>query len=264
MMTEHKNSLSTYLSGWLAVMDVRARAEGKPSSGLRAPQPLLSLRRHEFSLCLMLELFDDRLTRFEKSLSAEKADCDYGAYSEAIAFLDAIYLLSRILLDSAAGIVRHLHKWDTGDDLPKSFNKMFEKSVEGSLPGNLNVVFSGCEPWFPQLRDRRDNIVHHFETYFIGFTPRSEGGVTAVQFSTRKETLARGNEDLRSYVGAMMAGYQDFVDRLLDYWDEVFRGSHGISVSRDRTIFQGRSGNILWWAYRYGGYRNDNLFIDES
>jgi hypothetical protein len=33
MMIEHKNSLGTYLGDWLAAMDVKARAEGKPSSG---------------------------------------------------------------------------------------------------------------------------------------------------------------------------------------------------------------------------------------
>ena len=245
-------------------MAVKARAEGKPSSGLQVPQPLQSLRRHELSLCLMLELFDERLTRFEKSLSGEIADYDYGAYSEAMAFLDAIYLFSRMLLDSAAGIVKHLHGCDTGRALPTSFNDIFKKSVRGELPNGLNAVFSGCDAWFPQLKHRRDDIVHRFETYFIGFTQRSKGGAIAVQFSPRREPPAIGNEDLRSYVGTVMAGYQGFVDRLLDYWDEVFRGSHAISVSRNRTIFEGRSGNILLWAYRYGEYRNDNLLIGES
>jgi hypothetical protein len=264
MRIEHKNSLQDYLGGWLAAMDVKARAEGKPSSGLRVPQPLQSLIRHENSLCLMLELFDERLTRFERSLGGEKADCDYGAYSEAMTFLDAIYLFSRMLLDSAAGIVKHLHAYDTGRALPTGFNDMFKKSVRGELPDDLNTVFSSCAAWFPQLKDRRDDIVHHFETYFIGFTQRSESGATVMQFSPREETLATGSEDLRSYVGMVMAGYQGFIDRLLDYWDEVLRGRHGISVFRTSPICDGRRANILWWAYRYGGYRNDGLLIGKS
>jgi len=250
-------------------MEVKARAEGRPSSGLRVPQPLQSLKRHEFNLCIMLELFDERLTRFERTLKGDKVNCDYGAYSEAMAFLDAIYLFSRMLLDSAAGIVRHrdLNKSDKGRELLKSFNDMYKKSLEGKLPTNLNTVFSECKPWFPQLKDRRDAIVHEYETYFIGFGQNSEGGTTAVQFSPREKSPAIGDEVLHSYIGMVMAGYQSFVDRLLDYWDEMFRCWYGIirSVnSRTLTFFEGRSANILWWAYQYGGYRNDNMVVSES
>jgi len=215
----------------------------------------------------MLELFDERLTRFERSLKGEIANCDYGAYSEAITFLDAIYLFSRMLLDSAAGIVRHrdFNKSDKGRTLPKSFNDMYKKSLEGKLPTNLNTVFSDCKPWFPQLKDRRDAIVHEYETYLIGIGKNSEGETTAMQFSPLKKTPKI--EDLRLYIGMVMSGYQSFVDRLLDYWDEMFKCWYGIrrSVnSRTRTIFMGRSANILWWAYQYGGYRNDNMDVSES
>jgi len=250
-------------------MEAKARAEGRPSPGLRVLQPSQSLGRHKFNLCIMLELFYERLTRFERTLKGKKVNCDYGAYSETMAFLDAIYLFSRMLLDSAAGIVRHrdLNKSDKGRELPKSFNGMYRKSLEGKLPTNLNTVFSECKPWFPQLKDRRDAIVHEYETYLIGFGQNSEGGTTAVQFSPREKSPAIGDEVLHSYIGMVMAGYQSFVDRLLDYWDEMFRCCHGIirSVnSRTLTVFEGRSANILWWAYQYGGYRNDNMVVCES
>jgi hypothetical protein len=247
-------------------MHVKARAEGRPFSGLRVPQPLQSLMRHELNLCLMLELFDERLTRFERSLNGKKADCDYGAYSEAMCFLDAIYFFSRTLLDSVAGIIKHrdLDKSKKGHELPKSFDKMYRKSVEGELPDKLSMVFSECKTWFPQLRDRRDAIVHEYETYFIVFGQNSEGEKTAQQFSPLKNTHAIGDEDLRSYIGMVMAGYQRFVDGLLDYWDEVFRCWYGISIFRNLTILEGRSANILWWASRYGGYTNDNMVVTES
>ena len=64
----------------------------------------------------------------------------------------------------------------------------------------------------------------------------------------------------------VMAGYQSLVDRLLDYWDEVFSCWYGIvasSNSRNSTILEGRSANILWWAYRYGGYKNDDMDVSE-
>ena len=267
MRISHKNCLQGYLGGWLERMNVKARMEGKSSSGLTIPQPVQSLMRHKLNLCLMLELFDERLTRFERTLKGVKGNCDPTVYFEAMAFLDAIYLFSRMLLDSVAGIIRHrdLNKSDKGRELPKSFNDMYTKSLKGKLPTNLNMVFSECKPWFPQLKDRRDAIVHEYETYFIGFEQNSEGGTTAQQFSPRKKTTEI--EDIRSYIGMVMAGYQSFVDRVLDYWDEMFRCWFGIigSVnSRTPTNFEGRIANILWWAYQYGGYRNDNMVVSES
>lgn len=246
-------------------MHAIARAKGKPALALTIPQPLQSLIRHEYNLCIMLELFDERLTRFETTLNTEKAD--YGGYSEAIGFLDAIYLFSRLLLDSAVGIVRHFYNCNKNRELPKSFDGMFKKSLKGELPNNLNTVFLGCETWFPHLKDRRDDIVHHYETYFIGFGRDSEGKITTHQFSPRNKTNAILDEDLRSYIGAVMAGYQRFVDALLDHWDKMFRCWYGIVASinsRTLTILEGRSANILWWAYRHGGYKNDSMVVNES
>jgi hypothetical protein len=214
----------------------------------------------------MIELFDEHLTRFERSLNGEKADCDFDAYFKATAFLDAIYFFSRMLLDCAVGIVRHrdLDKSEKGREFPKSFDDMYKKSVKGELPDKLNTVFSECKTWFPELKDRRDAIVHEYETYFIVSGQDSKGEKTAQQFSPLRNTQAISDGDLRSYIGMVMAGYQSFVDRLLDYWDEMFRSWYGMSSSRNSTILAGRRGNILWWAYRYGGYRNDNLLIGES
>jgi hypothetical protein len=265
MRISHKNSIQGYVGDWLMAMGVKARAEGKSSSGLKVPQPVHSLMRHELNLCLMLELFGDCLTRFEKSLNGEKTDCDYGAYSEAIAFLDAIYVFSRMLLDSAMGIVKHrdFDKSEKGREFPKSFDDMYKKSLRGELPNNLNAVFLGCT-WFPQLKDRRDAIVHDYETYFIVFGQNSEGEKTAQQFSPLKNAHAIVDEDLRSYIGMVMAGYQRFVDGLLDYWDEMFLSWYHMSIFRHSTTFMGRRANILWWAHKYGGYTNDNMVVSES
>jgi hypothetical protein len=266
MRIEYKNCIQGYLGEWLDCMNIKARAEGKTSSGLEVPQPLKSLMRHELNLCLMLELFDECLTRFERSLNGDKANCDYSAYSEAMAFLDAIYFFTRLLLDSAAGIVKHryFYKYNKGRDLPKSFSDIYNKSVKRELPDKLNKVFSACASWFPQLKDRRDAIVHEYETYFIVFKQSSEGEKTALQFSPQKNTHEIGNEDLRSYIGMVMSGYQHFVDGLLDFWDEMFMVLYGISICRRSTTLFGRRANILWWAYTYGGYRNDNMVVSES
>ncbi len=263
MRIEHKNCLQSYVGQWLESMNIMARAKRRLSSGLTVPQSVQSLMRHELNLCLMLELFDEHLTHFERSLNGKKADCDYDSYFKATAFLDAIYLFSRILLDSAAGVVRHYYNHNNkGQELDHSFNKLYKKAVKGELPNNLNKVFSECETWFPQLKDRRDDIVHHYETHFIGFGKNSEGKTKVMQFSPRTKT--QEIEDLRPYIGMVMAGYQCFVDRLLDYWDEMFISWYSISVFRHSTHLLGRRANILWWAYQYGGYRNDNMVISES
>ncbi len=250
------------------LMELKARAEGKPSPGLRTPQPVQSLTRHKSHLGLMIELFDECHTRFEKSLNGELADFDYRAYSKAICFLDTIYFFSRMLLDSAAGIVKHRYfdKSETGRELPKNFNGMYKKSLKGELPNNLNKVFSECKTWFPELKDRRDTIVHKYETNLIGIEKNSKGETTAMQFSPLKKTPKI--KDLRSYIGMVMAGYQSFVDRLLDYWDEMFKCWYGIRMSvnpRTQIIFSmGQTASILWWAYQYGGYRNDDMVVSES
>jgi hypothetical protein len=262
MQIKHKNSIQSYVGEFLKSMNIKARAEGKPSSGLSFPQPVQSLMRHELNLCLMLEIFDECLTRFEKSLNGKKEDCDFDAYFMANAFLDTIYLFTRMLLDSAAGIVRHKDLYRYKDcKLPESFNDILKKAIKNELPDNLGVVFLDCKTWFPQLKNQRDDIVHHYETNFIVFGQNSEGEKIAKQFSPRKKTPEI--KDLRSYIGMVMAGYQCFVDKLLDYWDEMFLDWYNISFCRNSTIFMGRSANILWWAYKYGGYRNDNMVVSE-
>jgi hypothetical protein len=263
MRISHTNSIQGYVGKWLEGMNVKACVKGKPSSRLTVPQPVQSLSHHELNVCLMLELFDENLTRLEKSLNDKKTDWDYDSYFKAIAFLDAIYLFSRMLLDSAAGVVRHYYNCNNrGHELNKSFSKLYEKAVKGELPDNLNKVFSECEPWFSQFTIRRDKIVHYYETQLIGFVMNSEGKAQAMQISPTGKT--EQIKDLRSYIGMVMGGYQRFVDGLLDYWDEMFIVWYGFRGGRITSILEGRRANILWWAYQYGEYRNDNMVVSES
>ena len=263
MRISHTNSIQGYVGEWLQGMNVKAHAERKPPSGLRVPQPVKSLARNEFNLCVMLELFDERLKRNERLISGKEADCDFGAYSEAMCFLDSIYFISRTLMDSAAGIVRHYNNINNrGHEIAQSFSDLYNKAVKGELPNNLNGVFSGCKNWFPKLKNRRDAIVHRYETHLIGFGMHANGDTKVTQFS-----LKDSNDvipDLRSYIGMIMAGYQCFIDKLLDYWDEMFIGWYKFKPFRVTSILEGRRANILWWACQYGGYRNDNMVVSES
>jgi len=233
MRIKHTNCLSAYLGDLQTALNTVARATKKPTSGQGTPQPLQSLFRHEGNLCLMLEYFDERLRRFEANRQ------DFGAYFEAMAFLDVIYIISRMLLDVAAGVVRHYYKCNDKCDLPKSFDDMLKWSAKkGKLPDNLNVVFSGCETWFPELKARRDAIVHYYETNFIVFEQNSMGRKTPMQFSPRNQTPAMSNEDLRAYIGGVMAGYQRFIDALLNHWDTTFQRWYGFGRSPNTTTLQ--------------------------
>lgn len=212
---------------------------------------------------MMLDLFEERLKLVEATLQDKGQD--FCAYADALAFLDIIYLLSRMLLDSTAGVVRHFYKLGIRHELPASFNDMFKKSIAGKLPDSLNPVFTACGTWFPLMRDRRDAIVHHCETGLIGFDRDTEGRRRFVQFSTRNTPPSTPKEDVRVYLGSVLAGYQQFIDALLDHWDAVFNQWYGIGASihsRHSTILEGRAGNILWWAYHYGGYRHDRLVVE--
>lgn len=265
MKIVYKNSLATYLSEWHAAMDAKAIAHGKPFSSLRALQPAQSLSRHEYNVCLMLELIDESLERVETTLHSQHPD--YRAYSEAIVFLDAIYLFLRMLLDSVAGIIRHFYQYNEKKELPKSFDDLLKKAGKKYLPETLDSALLKCHNWFPLLKDRRDDIVHNYETYLIGFSHNSESKAITLMFSPREKSHAKLDEDLRSYIGGVLAEYQRFTDDLLDHWDEMFAKWYGIVASiasRQLTLLEGRSANILWWAYRYGGYRNKEMVVDEA
>ena len=100
--------------------------------------------------------------------------------------------------------------------------------------------------------------MHRYETNFIGLVRNHNGGIGFEQFSPFD---GKSPEDLHSYIGTVMAGYQRFVDRLLDHLDEMLGTWCGIRGSRSSTSFADGAGNILRWAYEYGGYRNDTMTI---
>jgi hypothetical protein len=92
-----------------------------------------------------------------------------------------------------------------------------------------------------------------------------EGGNIAGQFST-KGIQAINYEDIRNYFGFVLCGYHKFIDNLLDHFDDKleiwYRIGRGKS-SRTTCILEGNSGITLWWAYKYGSYRNNDLQIIE-
>jgi hypothetical protein len=80
-----------------------------------------------------------------------------------------------------------------------------------------------------------------------------------------KERTHYIHEDTRKYIGLALSEYQRFIDDLLDHFDERFKHWYGIvrgKASRATTIIEGDS--TLWWAYKYGNYRDQALKVDED
>ena len=154
-MIQHKNSLTGYISDLQMRIDIMARGQGKPPSRSAIPRPVQALIRHEQSICILLELLEERLTRIEAALP-RKDDSVFIAYAEALVFLDAVYIFTRMALDSVAGIIECLYKQYARETLPPRFKDMLNLSTKGGLPGSLNAVFSSAGNWFRQFRDRRE------------------------------------------------------------------------------------------------------------
>ena len=97
----------------------------------------------------------------------------------------------------------------------------------------------------------------------ISFKQSPDGRNIVGQFST-KGVHTSEYEDIRDYFGFVLCEYQKFIDNLLDHFDHKFDDWYGLGrgkSSRTICILEGNSGIMLWWAYRYGDYRNDDLQV---
>jgi len=181
-------------------------------------------------------------------------------------FTDTIYIFLRSLLDDVSGIIEFFYKSNKMAGIPKSFSDLLKKAKTGQVPEDLIYILQPCQDWFPKLKKYRDDVVHEYETNLIGFVmnPR-KGGWTSIQFSGKthgdKEKVGVG---IRANLGVLLMNYQCFIDDLLDLWDRQSFEWYGIVSSRNSrpsTILQGRSGNMLFWAVDYGGYRDKEMII---
>ncbi len=277
----YKNNLEGYLANWRMIMKAEEATKTGGYFVAQLPQPVRSLLRHEYSVCLMLELLGNRLEQMEGDVKDINPGKDLGpfskAYSEAMTFMDATYIFLRALLDDVTAIIEYFYKSNKALSVPQSFDDLLKKAKAGKLPEELALILQPCQEWFPQLRDQRDDIVHRYETNLIGFVlnPKKRGW-TSVQFSGRR---SRSNEQsvvpmmrgegvgIHAYLGLLLANYQRFIDDLLDLWDRKFYEWYGIvssHKSRPVTMLEGRSANILLWAHRHGGYTNSDMSIDDA
>jgi hypothetical protein len=270
MEIAHKNNLIGYLSGWQSAMEARETVQNSGTFIAGLPQPVRSFTRREYGVCLMLELLDDRLRQIEdyvKDVDPAKDIAPFSkGYSEAMTFMDTTYIFLRSLLDDVAGIIEYFYKSNKIADVPRSFSDLLKKTKARRVAKELICILQPCQEWFLKLKKDRDGIVHDYETNYIGFVmnPR-KGGWTSIQFSGKTpRIMENGGVGIHTNLGVLLANYQSFIDDLLDLLDRKFLEWYGIVSSRNTrplSILEGRSANMLRWAFDYGGYIDKEMII---
>jgi hypothetical protein len=261
----HKNNLSGYIGSWLTVMNHIKKTQPP----IRIPRAVVSYNDNMYDLSLMLSHLDNNLTILEETpLTPDKFD--YLAYAQARGFLKVCYILLRILLDNVSGIIKYFYDYNERRvGVPESFEVLLNKadnnklSDNRKLPEDLIALLQQSKEWFRQMRERRGDLEHRYESLLISFRQGKDGKNILGHFSTKGHTT-REYEDIRQYFGFVLCEYQKLIDNLLDHFDSKFRDWYGFAPPRNKTTFFGIVEMPLWWAYKYGNYRHKDLHIIEN
>lgn len=255
----HKNNLSGYIGNWLTMMNHIKKTQPP----IRMPQEAVSYNDNIYDLSLMLSYLDNNLAILEETpLTPDKFD--YLAYAQARAFLKACYMFLRIILDNVSGIIKYFY--DNNErkvGIPKSFEKLLKKADNRKLPEDLIALLQPSKEWFRQMRKRRGDLEHNYDSLLISFRKGKNGETILGHFSTKGHTT-REYEDIRQYIGLVLCEHQKLIDNLLDHFDSKCRNWYGFAPHRDMTIFDRLVDMPLWWAYKYGNYRHKDLHIIEN
>jgi hypothetical protein len=269
MIIRHKNELSTYLSDWFKSMQMMQN--NLPSQANKKlifkPKPFHALGENTYELSFMLYHLHSKMLLLEKD---ETNKIDSMAYSKARVYLKSVYIFYRILLDTLAAVIEYFYKKNEKINLPSSFHLLFNKQKNGQLPSELSSVIQHTLLWFPALISRRDDLVHHYQSFLILFK-KDKKGKTFLDHAYLNSSKTPSREtlgDIRDYVGFLLKSYQELIDSLLNLFDLKFQDWYGIVQghnSRTETILEGLPGYMLWWALVYGKYQNCNMrIIDEE
>ncbi len=259
MNINHNNNLSGYIGNWLTMMNHLKKTQPP----IRIPPEIISYNDNSYDLSLMLSYLDNNLTILEETTITPE-QFNYMAYAKARCFLKVCYLLLRILLDDVSGIIKYFYNQNEPIiEVTKSFNKLLGKAKNGKLPEDLSELLARPITWFPEMRQRRVNLEHYYESMIISIRHGVDGQTVLGHFGTRGRTV-KEYEDIRAYFGFVLCEYQKLIDNLLDHFDSKFRCWYGFAPHRDMTIFSDIVDLPLWWAYKYGNYRHKDLHIIET
>jgi hypothetical protein len=260
----HKNNLSAYLSDWKSEVNIMNKVIKKDKyKPVYTPIAFEAIANKTHDLSVMLRYLDSNLKIIENMKSPLKID--YQAYADAIVFLQASYLFYHILLDTLAGVIAYFYKKNERINLPHSFHDLLKKSKNwNKFPKDLNSILEKAHIWFPEFKERRVDLVHHYKSFLI-FLKKNKSGEYTLEHSNR----SYGNKfknfgEIRKYIGFLLCVYQQLIDDLLDHFDTKFKDWYGIKVGRSDRTQTCKVGDMLWWwAVKYGGYKNPDLkFIE--
>jgi hypothetical protein len=255
----HKNNLSGYIGDWIVVMNHIKKAQ--PPVGI--PRATVSYNDNIYDLSLMLSYLDANLRVLEET-PLEPDKFNYLAYTQARSFLKVCYILLRILLDDVSGIIKYFYDYNEPKvGIPESFEDLLKKAENHKLPEDLITLLQPSKEWFREMRKRRSDLEHNYESLLISFRQGKNGENILGHFSTMGHTT-KEYEDIRQYIGFVLCEYQKLIDNLLDHFDTKFRKWYGIVPPRNMTIFDRIVDMPLWWAYKYGDYRHKDLSVTES
>jgi len=262
----HKNNLSSYLSDWKVKIDIKNKyfEKGKHKP-LPIPKTFQAIANKTFDLSVMLRYLDSNLKILENNKSP--LTIDYQAYADAIVFLQASYLFYHILLDTLTGAIAYFYEKNEMINLPHSFHDLLKKSKNWhKFPKDLNFILKKAHIWFPEFKERRVDLVHHYKSFLI-LLKKNKSGEYILEHSNR----SYGNKfknfgEIRKYIGFLFCEHQKLIDNLLDHFDSKFIIWYGIvasKTSRSSTMMEWNSASMLWWAVNYGGYKDPDLeFIE--
>jgi len=271
IIAQHKNCLSAYLSNWITIMRyvlINIKPELAQRYDLtKIPITFESLHNNTYDLSVILSYLDVRLTILEETPLIAGQQIDYQAYAEARVFLKACYIFLRILLDDLSGILEYFYKKnERWVKLKPGFDDLLKQANNGKLSADLSKLLERPCSWFPEMKNRRDELVHRYDSFLVSFGHGEDGKTILGHFSMKGRTT-KVYGDIRQYFGFILCEYQTLIDNLLDHFDMKFGDWDGIvqgKSGRNLTIMHGCVALPLWWAYKYGDYRHKDLLIPEG
>ena len=256
----NKNNLSGYIGSWRLLMSQFLKVQPP----IDIPQALVSLVDNTHDLSVMLLYLDANLTILEETPFVAGQQIDYSAYGEARSFLKACYMLVRILFDDVSGVIKYFYdKKEPNSGVTRSFNSLLNKAKNGTLPEDLSTLLKQTIVNFPEMRNRRVDLEHNYESLLVSFRQDEEGKTILGHFSVKQRPI-KEYEDIRQYFGSVLCEYQILIDNLLDHFDAKLVHWYGFKPYRDLNILPGYAGIMLWWAYKYGNYRHKDLVVTEN
>ena len=265
IIVQHKNDFSTYLGDWISmirtVINLTRAEKAKRHDLTRIPTTFESIHNNTHDLSVVLAHLDSRLRVLEEKPIRQ---LDLRAYAEARVFLKAFYVFFRILLDDVSGVIEFYYKKnEPGVAVTKSFKTLLNNAEKGILPEDLSELLKQANSWFPEMRKRRDDLVHEYESFLISID-KGESDTNILGYFSIKSGASITYRSIREHLGFLLCEYQTLIDNLLDHFDTKFIGWYGGGPGRNLTIMLGCVAFPLWWAYKYGNYRHKDLQVSEG